>query len=89
MEFKIVNSATGNDATESQVFGYIAFKLMSQAIDQLTEKGEVVLNGNRFELTEEALGKLNGMKSHIAKRWDKPVKPEKIVRKSADLEWEI
>lgn len=87
-QFKVVNQK-GNEATESQVFGYIAYQLMAQAIDQLNEKGLVKVAGNEFTITEEARIKLEGIKKHIAERWDKPIKAVKIVERTADLEWEI
>ena len=86
--FKVVNER-GNDATESQIFGWIAHKLMSQAIDQLIEKGTANVAGNDYTITEEALVKLEGIKKHIKERWDKEIKAVKIVEKTADLEWEI
>ena len=86
--YKVVNER-GNEATESQIFGYIAHQLMSQAIDELKEKGLVKIAGNEFTITEEAIVKLDGIKKHIAERWDKPIKAVKIVEKTAALEWEI
>jgi len=86
--YKVVNEK-GNQATESQIFGYIAHQLMSQAIDELKEKGLVKIAGNEFTITEEAIVKLDGIKKHIAERWDKPIKAVKIVQKTASLEWEI
>ena len=87
-QFKVVNEK-GNEATESQIFGYIAHQLMTQAIDELKEKGLVKIAGNEFTITEEAIVKLDGIKKHIADRWNKPIKAVKIVQKTADLEWEI
>ena len=87
-QFKVVNQ-NGNNATESQVFGYIAYQLMTQAIDQLKEKGLVKVAGNEFTITEEALVKLEGIQKHIAERWNKPIKAVKIVEKTTELEWEI
>ena len=87
-QFKVVNER-GNEATESQIFGYIAHQLMTQAIDELKEKGLVKIAGNEFTITEEAIVKLDGIKKHIAERWDKPIKAVKIVEKTAALEWEI
>ena len=87
-KFKVVNER-GNEATESQIFGYIAHQLMTQAIDELKEKGLVKIAGQEFTITEEALVKLDGIKKHIAERWDKPIKAVKIVQKTASLEWEI
>ena len=87
-KFKVVNEK-GNEATESQVFGYIAHKLMSQAIDQLIDKGTAKVAGNDFTITEEALVKLEGIKKHIADRWNKEIKAVKIVQKTAELEIEI
>ena len=87
-KFKVVNER-GNEATESQIFGYIAHQLMTQAIDELKEKGLVKIAGNEFTITEEAIVKLDGIKKHIADRWDKPIKAVKIVQKTATLEWEI
>ena len=86
--YKVVNER-GNEATESQIFGYIAHQLMSQAIEELKEKGLVKIAGNEFTITEEAIVKLDGIKKHIAERWDKPIKAVKIVQKTASLEWEI
>jgi len=86
--YKVVNEK-GNEATESQIFGYIAHQLMTQAIDELKEKGLVKIAGQEFTITEEALVKLDGIKKHIAERWDKPIKAVKIVQKTASLEWEI
>ena len=86
--YKVVNEK-GNEATESQIFGYIAHQLMTQAIDELKEKGLVKIAGNEFTITEEAIVKLDGIKKHIAERWDKPIKAVKIVQKTASLEWEI
>jgi len=86
--YKVVNQK-GNEATESQVFGYIAYTLMTQSIDQLIEKGKVNVAGNEFTITAEALEKLEGIKSHIANRWDKPIEAVKIVTKKANLEWEF
>lgn len=85
-KFKVVNER-GNDATESQIFGWIAHKLMSQAIDQLIEKGTANVAGNDYTITEEALVKLEGIKKHIAERWDKEIKAVKIVEKTTDLDW--
>jgi len=87
-KFKVVNEK-GNEATESQIFGYIAHKLMSQAIDQLIDKGTAKVAGNDFTITEEALVKLEGIKKHIADRWNKEIKAVKIVQKTAALEIEI
>ena len=87
-QFKVVNEK-GNEATESQIFGYIAHQLMTQAIDELKEKGLVKIAGNEFTITEEAIVKLDGIKKHIADRWNKPIKAVKIVEKTATLEWEI
>jgi hypothetical protein len=87
-KYKVVNER-GNEATESQIFGYIAHQLMSQAIDELKAKGLVKIAGNEFTITEEAIVKLDGIKKHIAERWDKPIKAVKIVEKTAALEWEI
>ena len=87
-QFKVVNEK-GNEATESQIFGYIAHQLMAQAIDELKAKGLVKIAGNEFTITEEAIVKLDGIKKHIADRWDKPIKAVKIVEKTAALEWEI
>ena len=86
--YKVVNEK-GNEATESQIFGYIAHQLMTQAIDELKEKGLVKIAGNEFTITEEAIVKLDGIKKHIAERWNKPIKAVKIVQKTAALEWEI
>ena len=86
--YKVVNEK-GNEATESQIFGYIAHQLMTQAIEELKEKGLVKIAGQEFTITEEALVKLDGIKKHIAERWDKPIKAVKIVQKTASLEWEI
>ncbi len=86
--YKVVNER-GNEATESQIFGYIAHQLMTQAIDELKEKGLVKIAGNEFTITEEAIVKLDGIKKHIAERWNKPIKAVKIVQKTASLEWEI
>ena len=86
--YKVVNEK-GNEATESQIFGYIAHKLMAQAIDQLIDKGTAKVAGNDFTITEEALVKLEGIKKHIADRWDKPIKAVKVVQKTAALEIEI
>ena len=83
-EFKIVN-AQGNEATPRQVFGYVAYQLMTAQIVQLMEKGKVTINGVPFTMDEGAQEKLEGMLSHIENRWDAPVKPEKIVRKTAEL----
>lgn len=85
-KYKVVNQK-GNEATESQIFGYIAHQLMSQAIDQLKEKGLVKIAGNDFTITEEAIVKLDGIKKHIAERWDKPIRAVKIVEKTTDLDW--
>jgi hypothetical protein len=87
-KYKVVNER-GNEATESQIFGYIAHQLMTQAIDELKAKGLVKIAGNEFTITEEAIVKLDGIKKHIAERWDKPIKAVKIVEKTAALEWEI
>jgi len=87
-KFKVVNEK-GNEATESQIFGYIAHKLMAQAIDQLIDKGTAKVAGNDFTITEEALVKLEGIKKHIADRWNKEIKAVKIVQKTAALEIEI
>ena len=87
-KYKVVNEK-GNEATESQIFGYIAHQLMAQAIDELKAKGLVKIAGNEFTITEEAIVKLDGIKKHIADRWDKPIKAVKIVEKTAALEWEI
>ena len=87
-KYKVVNEK-GNEATESQIFGYIAHQLMTQAIDELKEKGLVKIAGNEFTITEEAIVKLDGIKKHIADRWDKEIKAVKIVQKTAALEWEI
>ena len=86
--YKVVNEK-GNEATESQIFGYIAHQLMTKAIDELKEKGLVKIAGNEFTITEEAIVKLDGIKKHIADRWNKPIKAVKIVEKTATLEWEI
>ena len=83
-KYKVVNEK-GNEATESQIFGYIAHQLMSQAIDQLKDKGSVKVAGQEFTITEEA----DGIKKHIADRWDKPIKAVKVVQKTAALEWEF
>jgi hypothetical protein len=85
-KYKVVNEK-GNQATESQIFGYIAHQLMSQAIDELKEKGLVRIAGNDFTITEEAIVKLDGIKKHIAERWDKPIRAVKIVEKTTDLDW--
>ena len=87
-DYKVVNEK-GNEATESQIFGYIAHQLMSQAIDQLKDKGSVKVAGQEFTITAEAVIKLDGIKKHIADRWDKPIKAVKVVQKTASLEWEI
>ena len=87
-KYKVVNER-GNEATESQIFGYIAHQLMTQAIDELKEKGLVKIAGQEFTITEEALVKLDGIKKHISERWNKPIKAVKIVQKTASLEWEI
>jgi hypothetical protein len=87
-KYKVVNEK-GNEATESQIFGYIAHQLMSQAIDQLKDKGSVKVAGQEFTITAEAVIKLDGIKKHIADRWDKPIKAVKVVQKTASLEWEI
>ena len=87
-DYKVVNEK-GNEATESQIFGYIAHQLMSQAIDQLKDKGTVKVAGQEFTITAEAVIKLDGIKKHIADRWDKPIKAVKVVQKTASLEWEI
>jgi len=84
--YKVVNER-GNEATESQIFGYIAHQLMTQAIDELKEKGLVKIAGNDFTITEEAIVKLDGIKKHIAERWDKPIRAVKIVEKTTDLDW--
>jgi len=84
--YKVVNER-GNEATESQIFGYIAHQLMSQAIDELKEKGLVKIAGQEFTITEEALVKLDGIKKHIAERWNKPIRAVKIVEKTTDLDW--
>ena len=84
--YKVVNER-GNEATESQIFGYIAHQLMTQAIDELKEKGLVRIAGQEFTITEEALVKLDGIKKHIAERWDKPIRAVKIVEKTTDLDW--
>tara|TARA_R110000796_G_scaffold10997_1_gene36759 strand:+ start:256 stop:525 length:270 start_codon:yes stop_codon:yes gene_type:complete len=86
--YKVVNDK-GNEATESQIFGYLAHQLMQQAIDQLIEKGAAKVAGQDFTITEEAVVKLEGIKKHIADRWDKPIKAVKVVQKSQALEWEI
>jgi len=49
----------------------------------------VKIAGQEFTITEEALVKLDGIKKHIAERWNKPIKAVKIVQKTASLEWEI
>jgi len=87
-KYKVVN-ANGNEATESQIFGFIAHQLMTQAIDQLKDKGSVKVAGQEFTITAEAVIKLDGIKKHIADRWDKPIKAVKVVQKTASLEWEI
>jgi len=87
-KFKVVNQ-NGNDATESQIFGFIAYELMTQALDQLIDKGRAKVAGEEFTITPEALIKLEGIKKHIAERWDKPIEAVKIVKKTASLEWEI
>jgi len=87
-KFKVVNER-GNDATESQVFGYIAYQLMEMQIRKLIENGKVIVAGNEFTLTPEALEKLEGIKSHIANRWDKPIEAVKIVTKKSELQWEL
>lgn len=84
-DYKIVNML-GNDATARQVFGYVAYQMMEVKIRQLMERGKVTINGVPFTMDEGAKEKLEGMLSHIQNRWDAPVKPEKIVRKTADLE---
>ena len=84
--YKVVNER-GNEATESQIFGYIAHQLMSQAIEELKEKGLVKIAGQEFTITEEALVKLDGIKKHIAERWNKPIRAVKIVEKTTDLDW--
>lgn len=83
-DYKIVN-AQGNDATPRQVFGYVAYQLIEAKIRQLMEKGKVTINGVPFTMDEGAKEKLEGMLSHIQNRWDAPVKPEEIVRKTAEL----
>jgi hypothetical protein len=87
-KFKVVNQ-NGNDATESQIFGYLAHQLMTQAIDQLIDKGAAKVAGQEFQITNEALIKLNGIKKHIAERWDKPIEAVKIVKKTTALDWEL
>ena len=87
-KYKVVNEK-GNEATESQIFGYIAHQLMAQAIEQLKDKGSVKVAGQEFTITAEAVIKLDGIKKHIADRWDKPIKAVKVVQKTASLEWEI
>lgn len=87
-KYKVVNEK-GNEATESQIFGYIAHQLMAQAIDQLKEKGLVNVAGQDFAITAEAVIKLDGIKKHIAERWDKPIEAVKIVKKTAALEWKL
>lgn len=84
-DYKIVNME-GNDATTRQVFGYAAFTQMAKAIVQVKEAGKVTINGVVFTMDDKAIEKLDGMLAHIANRWDSPVKPEKIVRKTAELD---
>jgi hypothetical protein len=49
----------------------------------------VKIAGQEFTITAEAVIKLDGIKKHIADRWDKPIKAVKVVQKTAALEWEI
>ena len=86
--YKVVNSK-GNEATESQIFGYLAYKLMLQSVEDLIEKGTAKVAGNDFTITEEAQVKLEGMIKHISQRWNTPVKAVKIIQKTEALEWEI
>ena len=86
--YKVVNSQ-GNEASESQIFGYIAHQLMAKVVVELKEKGSVKVAGQEFAITTEAVAKLDGILKHIADRWDKPIEAVKIVKKTAALEWEI
>jgi len=85
-KFKIVN-AQGNDATTRQVFGYRAYIEMTKALTEVLNTESLTINGNTFTIDEGAREKLEGMLSHIQNRWDAPIKPVKIVEKTADLEW--
>jgi len=84
--YKIVN-AQGNDATTRQVFGYRAYIEMTKALTEVLNTESLTINGNTFTIDEGAKEKLEGMLSHIQNRWDAPIKPVKIVEKTADLEW--
>ena len=86
--YKVVNQK-GNEATESQIFEYIAYTMMAQSIEQLKEKGKVTIMGEEFTITPEAIIKLDGMTKHIADRWDTPIEAVKVVKKKAALEWEF
>lgn len=84
--YKIVN-AQGNEATTRQVFGYKAYVEMTKAIANVLQTESLTINGNTFTMDEGAREKLEGMLTHIQNRWDAPIKPVKIVEKTADLEW--
>ena len=88
MNYKVVNK-DGNEATKNQIFGYIAYQMMSASIDQLIDAGKVTIKGEVFTIDEKALEKLEGMKNHIQTRWDNPIEAVKVVKKKADLEWSI
>jgi len=87
-KFKVVNER-GNEATESQIFGYLAYKLMVQSVEDLIEKGTAKVAGEDYKMTEEAQVKLEGIIKHISERWNKRIKAVKIVEETADLDWEI
>lgn len=90
-KFKIVKvgaeDAQGNSktATANEVFGFLAFKQMNEALTELMNRESVDINGNIFFLDEKVKEKLEGIQNHIAGRWNHPIKPERIEVFEDDL----
>lgn len=93
--FKIVKvgayDAKGNpkEATANEIFGYLAFQVMAQALDQLAERESVTINGMVVKADDKVKEKLEGIKNHIAGRWNHPIDVQKVVTKSAELSIEL
>lgn len=90
-DFQIIKvgavDAKGNSklATNNEVFGYLAYLKMTEALDALLEKESANINGIVVPLDDKAKEKLEGIKNHIAGRWNNPIDVEKVVRKTAEL----
>ena len=94
-DFKIVKvgavDAQGNskEATPNEIFGFLAYNVMAQALDTLIEKESVNINGIIVQRDDKVLEKLEGIKNHIAGRWNNPIDVEKVIRKTAELKIEL